>query len=303
MRTLRPYDALRDAGGVVDLLASSPVGPGDGYRNWPVSRWHYMHYHPLFVEGGLIDEQDRFTVVEDSGRIVAIAHAELFLGEAYIQRKPGTDGDLEALVRRAEEKLGAGGALRFILPEADAVLVRHLEDRGYARVDTTSILAMNLERLPDQQPLPAGYRLTDLSRDNRIGEIARVVYRGFGNGLEPPATRSTGIRLMQMAPGFDRALQSVVVAPDGHYASYAGLWHEVGQDYGYVEPVVTDPDHRKKGLARAALLQSLAVLGARGVKRAFVDSDLPFYRDLGFVPVGSWLSFERQNPMTRETAF
>lgn len=293
MKILRPYDHLRDAEAVVELLTRSPVPETGAYRNWPVPRWHYMHYHPAFVESGLIDEQERFTVVEEAGRIVAIAHAELFLGEAYIQRLPGTDLDLEELILRAEDQLKADDTLRFIVPATDRVLARHLEERGYIQVDTTSILAMDLDQLPGRQPLPAGYRLTDLTRENRIGEIARVMYRGFGNGEEPPATRSTGLRLMQMAPGFDRALQSVVVAPDGHYVSYAGLWHETGQNYGYVEPVVSDPGHRKLGLARAALLHSLESLRSRGAKRALVDSDLSFYRDLGFAVVGSWLVYRR----------
>ncbi len=293
MKIIRPYDGLNDAAGVLELLTTSRVPERAAYRNWPASRWHYMHYHPIFIESSLIDEQDRFTVVEEAGRIVAIAHAELFLGETYLQRLSGTDGALPALIQRSEEQLSTKGRLRFIIPSADAVLSEHLESLGYQEVDRTSILMIDLEELPDHEPLPEGYRLTDLTRENRVGEIARVVYRGFGNGKEPPASSGTGIRLMQMAPNFDRELQSVIVAPDGRYASYAGLWHETGQGYGYVEPVVTDPDHRKLGLARAALLRSLDTLRSRGAKRAFVDSDLSFYRDLGFTPVGYWLAYQR----------
>ena len=71
-------------------------------------------------------------------------------------------------------------------------------------------------------------------------------------------------------------------APDGPFVSYAGTWYEGANRYAYVEPVATDPDYRRRGLGRAAVLEGLRRCAALGATVAYVGSDLAFYRALGF---------------------
>ena len=65
--------------------------------------------------------------------------------------------------------------------------------------------------------------------------------------------------------------------------------HADGGTIGYVDGVATHPDHRRLGLARAALVDSLHRLAARGLTRAYlgVDTDnhnraFALYEDAGF---------------------
>jgi predicted N-acetyltransferase YhbS len=49
-----------------------------------------------------------------------------------------------------------------------------------------------------------------------------------------------------------------------------------------LEPVGTVPEHRRKGLARAVVLEAVRRVAALGAERVFVGSDQQFYLSLGF---------------------
>ena len=60
------------------------------------------------------------------------------------------------------------------------------------------------------------------------------------------------------------------------------MWFHKDTDYAYVEPLCTVPSFRSKGIASALLMEALSRARALGAKRAFVISDLPFYKNIGF---------------------
>lgn len=70
-----------------------------------------------------------------------------------------------------------------------------------------------------------------------------------------------------------------------NFVSYCGTWYEPINGYAYVEPVATDPDYRRRGLGRAAVLEGIRRCGELGATVAYVGSDLEFYEALGFVPI------------------
>ena len=102
---------------------------------------------------------------------------------------------------------------------------------------------------------------------------------------------------MQLSPGWpSRAWQSsgphlkpelciLVVAPSGDYASYCGMWYDPATEYALVEPVATDPDYRRLGLGKAAVLEGIRRCGALGATQAYVGSAQQFYYQIGFRPV------------------
>jgi predicted N-acetyltransferase YhbS len=50
----------------------------------------------------------------------------------------------------------------------------------------------------------------------------------------------------------------------------------------YVEPVTTDPDYRRKGPGKAAVLESVHRYTALDANTAYVGNDLPIYLAIGF---------------------
>ncbi|HCA04796.1 MAG TPA: GNAT family N-acetyltransferase, partial [Ruminococcaceae bacterium] len=68
----------------------------------------------------------------------------------------------------------------------------------------------------------------------------------------------------------------------GEYVSYCCLWYSDKTDYAYVEPVCTVPSCRGKGVAKAVIYEALNRAKSLGAKKAYVLSDMPFYKQLGF---------------------
>jgi predicted N-acetyltransferase YhbS len=49
-----------------------------------------------------------------------------------------------------------------------------------------------------------------------------------------------------------------------------------------VEPLATDPDYRRMGLGKAAVLEAIRRAGQLGATVAYVATDKPFYLAIGF---------------------
>ena len=75
---------------------------------------------------------------------------------------------------------------------------------------------------------------------------------------------------------------NVVEAPDGNFVSYCGMWCEPVHAVRYVEPVATDPDYRRMGLGKAAVIEGIRRCGELGATLAYVGTATPFFQSIGF---------------------
>ena len=116
-------------------------------------------------------------------------------------------------------------------------------------------------------------------------QINRVLWRGFNHEGPAPEQYVAGRADVEKAPLYRPELTVMVQAPDGNLVSYCGIWYVPANRLAYVEPVATDPDYRRRGLARAAVLEAIRRAGLLGATRAIVGSGLAFYHAIGFRPI------------------
>lgn len=285
---VRGYVRGADYEAVSRMLVASHRA-GDVFDPWLQPRWEYMHFHPFIWRQDLT----RFGVAEEDGEILGIVHVEDHAAFAYLQRRPGRDDVVEPLLDWAEDHLGgvSGTFQREVLglyvPEFDDVLRSALGRRGFVEHPEHHETHARLTALADLGPPtpPEGYRLQSLADDNDLTQVDRVLWRGFDHEGAPPPEGIEGRRFMQSAPNFRSDLTIVTVGPDGEYVAFCGMWVVPENRIAYVEPVATDPDHRRRGAGRAAVLEAARRAGAAGADVAWVGSDLPFYRSLGFEPM------------------
>jgi predicted N-acetyltransferase YhbS len=72
------------------------------------------------------------------------------------------------------------------------------------------------------------------------------------------------------------------------------MFYEAANKFAYVEPVATDPDFRRMGLGKAAVLEGVRRCGELGATVAYVGNDLPIYQSAGFKKVyvsECWLKY------------
>lgn len=196
-----------------------------------------------------------------------------------------------AEVRRRTDPLPDGEArtLSAWSFAGDAARADLLTRRGYRRTDT----ALNLRSraltggLPDA-PIPAGYLVRSLGG---AGELeARVeVHR---DAFAPSRMTTRRYAALDRMPIYRRDLDLVAVAPDGSFAAFCIVWYDQELQIGVFEPVGCHSAHRRRGLARAVMVEGMRRLVALGAHTAHVtslDGSQPaesLYAALGFGVLG-----------------
>lgn len=234
----------------------------------------------------------RIGIWEDDCEIVAVVTYEDDTGFAWLLTDAGHAWLCPDLLRWATANLTRNGAIRILVNDSDHEFEQVVVARG---------LTMTQDREPNAAleltwdlayRLPEGYRITSLADGCDLYRLNRVLHRGFHNPGQPPTTPEAiqKRRTSVSGPHLDRALNMVAIAPDGEYAAYCGIWFDPTTDHALVEPVCTDPDHRRLGLGRAVVLEAARRCGLRGAKVAYVGSDQPLYYAIGFTPdtCGTW---------------
>jgi ribosomal protein S18 acetylase RimI-like enzyme len=107
---------------------------------------------------------------------------------------------------------------------------------------------------------PAGFVVRSLSGDEDAAE--RVAHL--------PDVTAERYRAFMRAPGYDRDLDLSAEAPDGRFGAYCICWMDPINGVGEFEPVATRPGFRRRGLARAVMLEGLRRMEERGARMALV---------------------------------
>jgi len=288
--TVRHYSHPEDYRRISEFLIAHHE-PGNRDGNWLEPAWEYMHHHPMLDGLSL----DRIGLWEDGGELVAVAHYEWHLGEAFFQFHSAYRHLRDEMLDYAEAHLARLSPedgqrdLHAYVNDNDPDFVALVQARGYARDPEE---ARPLCRFDIPGPFPAipladGFRLTDLAEEPDWAKVHRVLWRGFDHRDEPPMSdeETEGRRRMFDTPKARRDLKIAVAAPDGEFVAFCGVFYEPVRRFAYVEPVATDPAYRRLGLGRAAVLEGIRRCAALGATDAYVGSDQLFYRSIGFKKV------------------
>ena len=284
---LRTYQHPEDYKRVCDfLITHHKMGNLDG--NWLEPTWEYMHFHPYLDNTSL----NKIGIWEEDGKIVAVAHYESVLGEAFFEFHSACHHLSEEMLVYAEENLAGRSDkdgrkyLKAFINNYDDDFISLARKRGYDW-DLEAGRPMAKFVIPDPFPpisLPEGFRLTSLAEECDWVKVHRVMWRGFNHPGEPPGGEEEleSRRKLFDTPSAKHALKVAVAAPDGAFVAFCGMFYNPDGQFGYVEPVATDPSYRRMGLGKAAVLESVRRCGELGARAAYVGSDQAFYLALGF---------------------
>lgn len=282
--TRRAYRDEADYWALRELLRGATVGNGRRERSWHVARLDYWWW---FVNPDLehLPPEDRVVLWErEDGTLAAAVNPES-AGEAFLQVDPtcAAPSLLEEMVEVAEQNLrvvdGAGGGrLRVWSDSRNESLTRILARRGYRRpAGDGSRETQHRRRLdapiPDAPTLP-GYAIRPMLDGPELLERCYASGLAFHDDDVEVARANrddpTWYHHIQAAPLYRRDLDIVAVAADGSVAAFCTAWFDDVSRTAYLEPVATVAAHRRRGLARAVILEALHRLKAMGCLVAFV---------------------------------
>jgi len=136
-----------------------------------------------------------------------------------------------------------------------------------------------------QYVLPEGFSAVSLDEENDTEKIDRCSWAAFSNA--PYTSFNSDERLhKQSSPYFRKDLTTIIKAPNGDYACYAGMWVDEYNGYAYLEPLGAAPEYRRLGLATAALMISMQKTVPFGAKYCYCG-DGAFYRGIGCEQIGN----------------
>ena len=175
---------------------------------------------------------------------------------------------------------------------SDTALCNLLVKEGFEKRYSDSVLEIALsENLSFQIPQGFSLNTPESAIDNWQWQL--VTYRGFGHEGTPPK-QSKEVAEAQKHLEIAEYIK-VFIIRGGEYVAHCGVWYD-GGDTAYIEPVVTVPEHRGKGLGKAVVYEAVNRAKKRGAKRAIVLSDQKFYIHLGMTrssEIGTWVKNSR----------
>jgi GNAT superfamily N-acetyltransferase len=280
------------------LIAHYKPGHSDG--NWIEPIWEYMHGHPYLDLSSL----EKIGVWEDDGEIVAVAHYESRLGEAFFEFHPSYRHLCSDMLDHAEANLTGISQkedkkhLFAYVNDTGPGFLSVVKTRGYEKEPERDRPMCRFD-IPNPFPaitLPEGFRLTSLAEECDWEKVHRVMWRGFDHGDDVPMNEEEfeSRRRMFDTPKARRDLKVAVAAPNGDFVAFCGMFYEPTGKFAYVEPVATDPFYRRMGLGKAAVLEGIRRCGALGATIAYVGNDLPIYQSIGFKEIyntGCWVKY------------
>ncbi|HEX3075577.1 MAG TPA: GNAT family N-acetyltransferase [Lachnospiraceae bacterium] len=225
------------------------------------------------------------------------------LGSAVVDTRSSNKDLLQDIIRYAEATfMGIEEGKRFLyvhVNEFTNLLKQELKDAGYEQLeDQKGALYFPLrEKILPKIVLPEGFEVKPLSEVYDFDRLSRILWEGFNyDGAVPKYNDEVYLPFKHAWLNYNRDICSVVVAPDGSYASFCGFWYTKETQSGYLEPMVTAKEYRNLGLGKTCVYHSLNTLQALGCRKVFVEPDedaYDYYCRLGFETQNYSYSFKK----------
>lgn len=254
--------------------------------------------YPPFFEYALAtpwsdkSQNHRFAIWEDQDGMAAFCWYESGLGEAFFNVADSHSFLIPEMVDHAERRLrDSQGNLRLKVFERQEKVLAEALRRGYRVVDREeqAILDFSTARLNDS--LPEGYAF-EIASQCDVEQLVDMTWRGFDNSGAPYGGVEREYHTYA-APHATPELGVIVKTQAGEYVCYAGMWWVPEIKLAYLEPLCTVPEHRGKGLARAALTEMYRKMARLGATH-MTGGAIQFYYEIGYQPGYAVLHLEKE---------
>jgi mycothiol synthase len=250
---------------------------------------HYAHLE-------LADLPHDCALVELDGRVVAYGRAsrvDLITGESRVESVMNLEPDArgrgieELLLRhallRAEEIIAEFGRDRtmavtsFVMSRDERQRIA-VERAGFDRVRAgVELVRPNLDDIPDL-PMPEGFEIRHIAADDRAmhRRVWEAAKRAFAESYGEHAQTEDQYDRWLTSSEFNPPLWRVAFRGDAIAAQILNYLDDLeadGSRIGWTESISTQPEFRRRGLARALLAESLRTVRDAGATKAALGAD------------------------------
>ena len=264
----RNYEPFSDRAEVHDTLRAR-IRTGAHEAHPGEFDWMYFHRDPRYRTDFLIDD----------GALAIVSHNHKVI-DAY-----GADVD-DTIALGAERFGGEAFSIAWLL--SDRAGTEALSTSGFAlQTQPDPIFIRPAAGGVRGAVVPDGITLRHLRGEREADTRAAAARRAFKSDMEPDA-HTERYRQFMRSPAYDADRDIVAVTDDGRVAAFTVYWVDQELSLAQFEPVGTDPDFQRRGLARALFAHVLTRLEAQGIEHARVmtngdnDAAVATYAACGF---------------------
>ncbi len=245
----------------------------------------------------------------DGDRAVAFVFYEAPVTDIFFSVRRGYVFLADELVEYAVSAMpDFNGKQRLVLFNGQEYLMEAAAKRGFIMTEEYEDRCFDFRNELDH-PLPEGYHFVDPNTADGF-KLAKLLWYGFGHGEKgpfegwdqldrsmdwTPAKAYKGVigPMTAPAPHSTHEYDVIIADESGEYVCFSGMWWVPENKLAYMEPLCTHPDHRRRGLAAAALSRHYHRMKALGATHMTGGAD-PFYEKLGFGKGLHWTKWKRE---------
>ena len=249
----------------------------------------------------------------DGDMVVAFVFYEAPVTDIFFSVRKGYEFLADELVEYAISAMpDFDGKQRLVLFNGQEYLMDAAAKRGFILTEEYEDRQFDFQNELDH-PLPEGYHFVD-PKDADGFRLAKLFWYGFGHGDKAPfegwdqedrsmdwtpAKSYKGVigPMTAPAPHSTHEYDVIIADENGEYVCFSGMWWVPENKLAYMEPLCTHPDHRRRGLAAAALSRHYHRMKALGATHMTGGGD-PFYEKIGYGKGIHW-TFWKRNPTKR----
>lgn len=265
------YDAVCEF--LIELNSSD-----NSHINWNWARFEWMYEHPEFDKG----HAEAIGLWIDEDKVVGAAIFDTQFGEGLCAVLPGYQEIYSEVLEYAFNHLSDDSGFSLAVCDDSEDEKAEVLKHGFVRTEQTeNVMELDLARKM-KVSLPQNLRFVNPDPVEDAQKLQWLFWQGFDHGEDRSEFEKEESIVPKVRKHFNRELCVAACDPDGQLVSICGLWYSERTDYVYLEPVCTIPRYRGKGVARAVIYEALNRAKALGAQKAYVISDMDFYRRLGF---------------------
>ncbi len=233
----------------------------------------------------------------DGDKVVAFVYYEAPVTDIYFNVRKGYEFLADELVDYAISNMPHfGDEQQFVLFDGQQFLKDAATKRGFKQVYEWNEGIFNFNNELNYE-LPEGYHFVE-PKNIDIVKCSKLCWYGFGHGERgdfadwdkyddsmdwtPAKSLKSSLSRFISPSAHDSSQYNIVIADkDEEYVCFSGMWWVSQNQLAYMEPLCTHPDHRKKGLATAALSLHYKRMKTLGATHMTGGGD-PFYQKLGY---------------------
>ncbi|MBO4637127.1 MAG: GNAT family N-acetyltransferase [Clostridiales bacterium] len=245
----------------------------------------------------------------DGDKVVAFVFYEAPVTDIHFRVRPGYEFLADELIDYAMTTMPHfDGKQQFILFDGQEFLKEAAAKRGYKMVFEYEDKVFDFANELNYE-LPEGYHFVE-EKDLDIVKISKLCWYGFGHGdkgefkdwdkyddsLEwtPAKSHKSGYADFMSPPPHSTHQYDVIIADENEeYVCYSGMWWVPENHLAYMEPLCTHPDHRRRGLAAAALTRHYRRFKPLGATHMTGGGD-PFYEKIGYGKGPHWTIWNKE---------